>query len=502
VVQAGRWTLQHRGLGFADPTQAWLGEGLAGSFSGEINGDASGLRGHWTYRLTSGEILTPALYLDAAGAPVEARADFTLDPDLQALSLSAGYLSRGEPVRAEYSLDAALAPEPGITHLSVRLAPTAAGPLYRDFVQPALATAWAADLALGGRVSLDLIYGGAGHSSVRAGLDGLTLTLAADSAPERPAFGIEDIRGELLWSDGETAEVSRLGWRRGYLFGTLDLGASTLALEALGARVELAQPASLPVLDGELRVDRLVYDAGQPEDPRLEFDGLLTPVSLDRFSQAVGWPELSGKISGMIPGLTLEGDTLSVDGVLLVRAFDGRLLIEDLQLTDPFGAWPVLTADLSLHDLDLEQLTGTFAFGKITGKLEGRVRGLRLENWRPVAFDASLQTPPDDGSRHRISQRAIENISKLGGSGAAGAVSRGLLSVFEDFGYERLGIGCRLSRGVCEMDGVAPADTGYYLVQGAGVPRVDVKGFNRRIDWDRLVKELAGIQERGAPTIE
>ena len=109
--------------------------------------------------------------------------------------------------------------------------------------------------------------------------------------------------------------------------------------------------------------------------------------------------------------------------------------------------------------------------------------------------------PPDDRSRHRISQRAIDNISELGG-GVSGLASKGLLGLFEDFGYKRLGIGCRLQRGVCEMRGVRPAEHGYYLIEGGGIPRVDVIGFNRQIDWQRLVEQLANIQNRGSPTIE
>jgi hypothetical protein len=502
ALDQGEWTLEYRRLGFADADQAYLGEGLAGIFAGALDADSTGWRGHWSHQLTAGELLTPALYLSAAEAPLETEADVAIDAGLQSLAVTAGRLSQGDLIRADYALDADLGAEPGIARLGIQVSPTAAGPLYRGFLQPALGGDLAADLDLGGRLSLDLDYRRDGPRQFRAGLEGLTLSLAGESASGGPAFGIDGITGEVRWSDGGQPEISRLGWRRGYLFGTLDIGASTLALKAQGQQVELAQPASIPLLDGELRIDRFAYGFEDLDSPRLAFDGLLTPVSLGRFARAVHWPELSGKISGMIPGVSLDGGTLAVDGVILVSAFDGRLLIRDLRLTDPFGAWPVLTANLELHALDLEQLTGTFAFGRITGRLEGRVSGLRLENWRPVAFDARLQTPPDDDSRHRISQRAIENISKLGGSGAAGVVSRGFLSVFEDFGYKRLGIGCRLSRGVCEMDGVAPADNGYYLVQGAGVPRVDVKGFNRRIDWNRLVNELAGIQDRGAPTIE
>jgi hypothetical protein len=161
-----------------------------------------------------------------------------------------------------------------------------------------------------------------------------------------------------------------------------------------------------------------------------------------------------------------------------------------------------LNAELEFKDLDLEILTRTFSFGKITGKLEGVIRALQLEDWTPVAFDARFATPEDDDSRHRISQKAVDNISNLGGAGVSGALSRGFLSFFEDFGYKRLGISCRLANGVCEMSGVRPAENGYYLVEGGGIPRISIKGYNRQTDWQLLLDQLRAISAPESPVVD
>jgi hypothetical protein len=117
-----------------------------------------------------------------------------------------------------------------------------------------------------------------------------------------------------------------------------------------------------------------------------------------------------------------------------------------------------------------------------------------------VRFDAVLQTPEDDRSRHRISQRAVDNLSSLGGLG--GALSSSMLRFFEEFGYDRLGFRCRLRGAVCELDGVAPAPGGYYLVKGGGLPRIDVIGHVRRVDWAELVKRLQRAMAAPAPVVE
>jgi hypothetical protein len=117
-----------------------------------------------------------------------------------------------------------------------------------------------------------------------------------------------------------------------------------------------------------------------------------------------------------------------------------------------------------------------------------------MESWRPVAFDAVIKTPDNDTSRHRISQKAVDTISNIGGGGVGGALSRTFLRYFSDFPYSKLGIRCRLENGVCAMGGVEPADQGYYLVKGRMLPpRLDVIGYADRVNWDSLVSQIIAV---------
>jgi hypothetical protein len=65
-----------------------------------------------------------------------------------------------------------------------------------------------------------------------------------------------------------------------------------------------------------------------------------------------------------------------------------------------------------------------------------------------------------------------------------------LIGLFDDFGYRRIGISCRLAEEVCEMDGLGSAGNGFIIVEGSGLPRLSVVGFNRRVDWPTLVERL------------
>ncbi|MEP6633055.1 MAG: hypothetical protein ABJA62_02490, partial [Luteimonas sp.] len=154
-----------------------------------------------------------------------------------------------------------------------------------------------------------------------------------------------------------------------------------------------------------------------------------------------------------------------------------------------------------IDDLDLLAVTEVFDFGSITGRLDGRISALRLVDWGATAFDAELHTERRDGVRQRISQRAVQNISSVGDASFVGSLQGKLIGLFDDFGYARIGISCRLANEVCAMGGLHSATAGdasgrgFTIVEGAGIPRLSVVGFNRQVDWPTLVERLAAVSK-------
>jgi hypothetical protein len=51
------------------------------------------------------------------------------------------------------------------------------------------------------------------------------------------------------------------------------------------------------------------------------------------------------------------------------------------------------------------------------------------------------------------------------------------------------------------MDGVAPAKRGFYLVEGGGIPRIDIIGYNRRVDWQELLGRLKAAARSEGPVM-
>ena len=52
------------------------------------------------------------------------------------------------------------------------------------------------------------------------------------------------------------------------------------------------------------------------------------------------------------------------------------------------------------------------------------------------------------------------------------------------------------------MMGVEAAEQGYYIIKGGGLPRIDVIGYNPRVDWNVLMRRLSRISKTDNLIIE
>ncbi|CAI06603.1 hypothetical protein [Aromatoleum aromaticum] len=344
-----------------------------------------------------------------------------------------------------------------------------------------------------------------GHVSAAATVEeGVPTTV--DLAFDEAGFSLSDkelsfgpLTGVVPWR-AEARTEARLAVAGGR-WQKLGLGAFELVAQLDGQRVDVGRVA-IPVLDGALVLERLalVRDATGWHGRGA---AVVEPISMALLAEAAGLPAMSGVLSASLPGLRVAPGEISLDGALVISVFGGYLQATRLQLFEPFGVASHLYADVQARHLDLGQLTEAFSFGSVSGFVDADVLGLELAGWQPVRFDARVVSSPGSYPR-RISQRAVQNISALGGPGAVAALQRGLLGVFETFGYREIGISCVLRNGVCRMGGLddpgAPGD-GYYIVRGGGVPALNVIGYNRRVDWNELIDRLQRVIASNAPPV-
>lgn len=309
-------------------------------------------------------------------------------------------------------------------------------------------------------------------------------------------FAFSNINAHLPW-DYNNAKTVKIDYKSGHLL-KMSLGDTHLNAE-INRYSFTAPQLTLPILDGALNFTDLSA-AVIADNWYWHLAMNLTPISMNEFSKALGWPTMQGKISGQVPQVTYAGKQLVMDGAMTFNVFSGTVGMDNLKIDDPLGVAPRLHADLLMRNLDLGDVTRTFKFGDIEGKLDGDVKNMVLENWKPVYLDAYIRTGE---GRHlkKISQRAVENITALGGEGTAAALQRTFLRFFKEFNYDKIGLSCKLRQDVCEMGGVESTATGYIIVKGKGIPSVNVNGFTQKISLSDLLGRIKRITDSNTKAI-
>jgi hypothetical protein len=475
------------GLAFADASGLHAGEKIAGALTADATGKGDDWR--WTAQLAwrAGEVFWQPFFVTANKQALRAegttgkgltelRGGVLEAPGIGTVAFNARW---NHATREFESLDA-------------RGAGLRMSPLYEQVLKPLVEGTALADLRIEGTADVAVKRERSTVTAVDLQFDGISLE------DRQRRFALFGVSGRIPWR-GEQPSTGELTLKGGEVL-KLPLGAARVPLRMRGLRVAV-DSTRIPVLGGALQLRD--FAAGTTDGSwRWRMSGELEPISMEQVSHALALPTMHGTISGVIPEMRYRKQVLAVDGALLVRVFDGTVTASGVELIEPFGRAPRLHANVEAKALDLELLTRTFDFGTMTGRMDATVRGLELVNWQPVRFDARLASSPGKYPR-RISQRAVQNISALGGAGAAGAIQRSFLRFFDQFGYDKIGLSCRLANGVCEMDGVERAPQGYVIVKGGGIPAISVIGYNRNVNWTELVERLKRItQENVKPVVK
>jgi len=466
-----------RDAAFSDASGTHAAEKLGASL--ELTAQRKGAA--WDYRAAlewkAGELFWQPLYLQGAGQRVSAVGTF----DEKSITITQGRTQLGAvgEIRASANWDRR---EGRLISADVESGLLDASILYTQFLKPFFFGTALGELRAGGKAELTARWRGSGLEAINVTVHDLSFE---DAIRRFAVFGAE---GRIPWHRSEETAIE-LEMKGGELL-RVPFGPVKLPLSMRGMRFRL-DTVAVPLLDGTLTMRAFATEPPE-EGWRWAFRGGLSPVSMERFTQAVGLPTMHGTISAEIPRVAYSRSTLRVDGALLLKVFDGTVMVNNLMLIEPFGKAPRITADLEARRIDLDLLTRALSFGSITGRVDATVKNLELANWRPVRFDARIESSEGD-YRRKISQRAVQNITALGGASASAAIQGTFLRFFREFGYEKLGLSCKLEQGVCTMGGIEDVPGGYVIIKGGGIPALSVLGYNRAVDWKELVDRLQRV---------
>jgi len=464
------------GAKFSDAEGLHAGEGLIGDL--QFTAEKKQAAWHWNSQLNweKGEVFWQPFYFGDAGSAFSANGFIDAR---QVVISNAGLIVKdvGE-IKASAAIDTKTKQ---LTDATITAKQIDFNGLYTLLLKPTLEKSAFGNLTVSGKADWQFKIKNTQPAHFELKL------IDANIEDQNGKFAFSHVNANIPW-DYDVAQNISLAYESGNLLH-LPLGAANLKAEL--NRYALTTPELvLPLLDGALNFkDVSAAWLGKNWFWHLRMD--LTPIDLSQFTKALGWPALAGHISGQIPLVTYANKQLNMDGAMTFKVFDGIVGMNNLRIDDPLGVVTRLYADLTMRKLDLGVLTRTYRFGAIEGKLDGDVKGLELENWKAVRFDASLQ----------ISQRAVENITALGGEGTAAALQRTFLRFFDEFNYDKIGISCKLRGDMCEMGGVTSTPDGYIIVKGSGIPAINVNGYNKQVSLSDLLGRIKRITDSNTNVI-
>jgi len=246
----------------------------------------------------------------------------------------------------------------------------------------------------------------------------------------------------------------------------------------------MIEPLTAEIFGGKAALGKSVFSIGsKPSDIHgtLSFsledmDLSQLPLESDRFS-------LSGLASVDLSHIEINPQELATKGKGEVDIFDTRINVENIKIVRPFSQNRTISCDVEFKDLNLEKLTDSIPFGRVTGILRGEIKDLAFSYGQPESFIMNLESIKRKGMPQKFSVRAVNDLSIIS-SGEQTAISskKGLTRFIQEFGYKKIGIFCSLKNDIFTLRGTIKKKGVEYLVQRSwlfGISVVNKKPRNR-----------------------
>jgi hypothetical protein len=275
---------------------------------------------------------------------------------------------------------------------------------------------------------------------------------------------------------------------------------TTLSLRNNALKFE--QPVRIGIYGGTVEIRNLAWSDVIAHPEAVSFAIETTDLQLQRLAEALDWYRFSGTLSGSIPLVEWTERSLRSQGQIQVQVFGGRIQISKMEIENPFSSFPSIKLDSRFQQIDLEQASRTFEFGRISGILEGRMNDLVITNGQPSQFMADVHSVEKGATSQWISVEALNKITVLSSGNNAGALYGGLAGLFDSFRYSKLGFKAALKNDKLMLRGIESRDGKEYLVVGSILPpTVNVISHTQEIGFGELLRRLKQIQKSDKPQL-
>jgi hypothetical protein len=208
--------------------------------------------------------------------------------------------------------------------------------------------------------------------------------------------------------------------------------------------------------------------------------------------------QLKGSLSVDLPVVEISPNHLSTEGRSEAGAFGGNISIENIQVNQPFSKNRTISCDVKLSGLDLEKLTDSIPFGRVTGIINGEIQGLALSYGQPERFNILIESEKRKGIPQRFSLKATNDLAILGtGEKTPFSPQSGWTRFVKEFRYKKIGIACSLKNDIFSLRGTIHGKGIEYLVKGSGLFAINVvnKQVRNQIQFKDMLSRLKRIGE-------
>lgn len=464
-----------RGLAFSSPDGMTMGDKLSPRFRAKGRLGAKGaLKGDFT--LAQGESLLGAVYLNHNQAPLTV--DFTARADKQG-DFTAFDINTRLKGYAALALRGSAKP----TRKTFRYRGTGelrdanVSALFNTFLRDPLAAAspGMSEYSASGAAKSTFAFAGSGSDSFMKGFFNLNGAHISDGQEQGLRIkGLDlDLPFAYGFGKGQDTHVPSLkrvsqGWGR-LTVDHISLPLSTMKGLDLGiklspGKLSVNAPVTAPVLGGLARLSSIKVLNPLSKDFEAQCSFRLSDINLAELP-AGGFP-LKGFLDGNFSKVRLNANELALTGGLAGEFFGGRLAIENMGVLTPFSDARRMLADITLHGMDLEQVSSALGIGRVTGVMDVDIQGFQLAYGQPVALSMTAQSVPTRGVDQEVSLKAVNAISVMGtGSGLSGMGVSMFASFFKNFSYESIGFACELQNDVFRVRGLITEGGVEYLIK-------------------------------------
>ncbi|HWH77415.1 MAG TPA: hypothetical protein VNT76_08585, partial [Candidatus Binatus sp.] len=495
--------LQTTGVKFSSPDSARVGENLNLTGSVQIISDLTDKRTSFNGRLSSdaGELLWGKFFgdLKKQTPTVEIDADYFREQDrlqCRRCALTLASVGRIESIGAIEKLTDA-----PVLQLRAQSANFSPGGFFDYFLRDNFNRQYPLleKIALGGQLSFQIALQGKPEALSAAGelsLKGGVVRAKSDDWQIGPIA--LDLPFQVRLDDAAPAsqETPRTGALRidRIQFANQTVAPVATMISIANNALRFHQPIRLGVFGGEIEITNLFWPDLIKAPKQFSFSAETKRLQLQPLTEGLSWQRFSGSLSGSIPQVQSSGEVLSTVGEIQAELFGGRALIGKLEIDNPYSGLASIKLDAKLAGIQLEQLSQTFEFGRISGILEGSIDNLVMTAGQIAEMSADLHSV-DRGGEQRISVEALNKITVLSSGEDAGALYGGLAGWFDSFRYSKLGFKANLKNDRLTLRGVESDGDKELLVVGSFLPpTVNVISHTQNIAFSELMRRLERIK--------